>query len=358
MLGMTILRNVKQNADDKALLGRRRDPRPEQRQDLQACALKPVDGGKQAGGARLHRHADARPHADLDPRRMTPPTSPTGATMNSIQRPQGRRARRRRDGRADRRASGQRQGAGGAVRPARKEGPKNGIVIKAIDGLKKLKPAPLGVPEDAALIQPANYEEHLELLEGLRPGDRGDRRAHGLEARSVPARSRRTSRRTRSSRRNTSGLSITKLSEALPEEIKPRFCGIHFFNPPRYMRLVELIATPTTEPEVLDQLEAFVTSALGKGVVRAKDTPNFIANRVGIVGMLATIHEAEKFGLELRRGRRPHRQEARPRQERHLPHRRRGRPGHDGARHQDAAGQPRTDDPFFASFATPPVLRR
>ena len=83
----------------------------------------------------------------------------------------------------------------------------------------------------------------------------------------------------------------------LPEAIKPRFCGIHFFNPPRYMALVELIATPTTRPEVLDQLEAFVTTALGKGVVRAKDTPNFIANRVGIAGMLATMKEAENFGL-------------------------------------------------------------
>ena len=150
---------------------------------------------------------------------------------------------------------------------------------------------------------------------------------------------------------NTSGLSITKLSEVLPEEIRPRFCGIHFFNPPRYMALVELIATPTTQPEILDQLEAFVTTALGKSVVRAKDTPNFIANRVGIAGMLATMKEAETFGLTLRRGRRPDRQEARPRQQRHLPHRRRGGPGHDGARHQDAAGQPRRT--IRSSRATP-----
>jgi 3-hydroxyacyl-CoA dehydrogenase len=96
---------------------------------------------------------------------------------------------------------------------------------------------------------------------------------------------------------NTSGLSITKLSDVLPEEIRHRFCGIHFFNPPRYMYLVELIPTPATEPKILDQLETFVTTALGKGVVRAKDTPNFIANRVGIAGMLATIKEAETFGL-------------------------------------------------------------
>ena len=79
--------------------------------------------------------------------------------------------------------------------------------------------------------------------------------------------------------------------------MKPRFCGIHFFNPPRYMYLVELINTPTTDAHILDDLETFVTSALGKGVVRAKDTPNFIANRVGIAGMLATMREVEKFGL-------------------------------------------------------------
>ncbi|MBC7597636.1 MAG: 3-hydroxyacyl-CoA dehydrogenase family protein, partial [Polaromonas sp.] len=177
-----------------------------------------------------------------------------------------------------------------------KEGPKNGIVTRAIEGLKKLKPAPLGVPEDAALIGQANYEEHMDVLtecdliiEAI--AERMDWKTdlyHKIApfiADSAIVAS------------NTSGLSITKLSEALPESIKPRFCGIHFFNPPRYMTLVELINTPTTEPKVLDDLEAFVTSALGKGVIRAHDTPNFIANRVGIASMLATIKEAETFGL-------------------------------------------------------------
>ncbi|MBW7831928.1 MAG: enoyl-CoA hydratase/isomerase family protein [Simplicispira suum] len=177
-----------------------------------------------------------------------------------------------------------------------KEGPKNGIVTKAVEGLKKLKPSPLGVPEDAALIQQANYEEHLEqlrdcdlIIEAI--AERMDWKldlykkiAPFVNPNAIVA-------------SNTSGLSITKLSEALPEAIKPRFCGIHFFNPPRYMTLVELINTPTTAPEVLDQLEAFVTSGLGKGVVRAHDTPNFVANRVGIAGMLATMKEVENFGL-------------------------------------------------------------
>lgn len=179
---------------------------------------------------------------------------------------------------------------------AAKEGPKNGIVTRAIDGLKKLKPAPLGVPEDAALIEQANYDDNLELLRDCdlvieAIAERMDWKtdlyhkiAPFVAPHAIVA-------------SNTSGLSITKLSEALPQAMRARFCGIHFFNPPRYMHLVELIDTPTTDPQVLDQLEAFVTSGLGKGVVRAHDTPNFIANRVGIAGMLGTMKEAENFGL-------------------------------------------------------------
>jgi 3-hydroxyacyl-CoA dehydrogenase len=179
---------------------------------------------------------------------------------------------------------------------AAKEGPKSAIAQKAIEGLKKLKPAPLGVADDAALIVAANYDEHLELLKDCdlvieAIAERMDWKlalyekiASFVAPHAIVA-------------SNTSGLSITKLSEALPAAIRPRFCGIHFFNPPRYMFLVELIATPTTEPQILDDLETFVTSGLGKGVVRARDTPNFIANRIGIAGMLATMKEVENFGL-------------------------------------------------------------
>lgn len=177
-----------------------------------------------------------------------------------------------------------------------KEGPKSGIAERAIANLKKLKPSPIGVAEDADLIQPANYEEHLKLLKGCdliieAIAERMDWKLD-LYTKIAPHVAKHAIVAS-----NTSGLSITKLSEALPDAIKPRFCGIHFFNPPRYMPLVELIATPTTQPVVLDQLEAFVTSGLGKGVVRAKDTPNFIANRIGIAGMLATMKEVENFGL-------------------------------------------------------------
>ena len=179
---------------------------------------------------------------------------------------------------------------------AAKEGPKNGIVLKAVDGLKKLKPAPLGLVDEVTLIRAANYDEHLDqlaqcdlIIEAIAERmdwklDLYQRIAPHVADHAIVA-------------SNTSGLSITRLSEALPETLRSRFCGIHFFNPPRYMQLVELIRTPSTDVGILDQLETFVTSALGKSVVRAKDSPNFIANRVGIAGMLATMKEVEHYGL-------------------------------------------------------------
>jgi 3-hydroxyacyl-CoA dehydrogenase len=186
------------------------------------------------------------------------------------------------------------KGADGVV--ASTEAARNGIVTQAIEGLKKLKPAPLGLADEAALIQSANYQDHLALLQECdlvieAIAERMDWKldlyrtiAPHVAPHAIVA-------------SNTSGLSITKLSEALPQAIRPRFCGIHFFNPPRYMTLVELIATPATQSAILDQLETFVTSTLGKGAVRAKDSPNFIANRVGIAGMLGTMKEAQTYGL-------------------------------------------------------------
>ncbi len=177
-----------------------------------------------------------------------------------------------------------------------KDGPKNGIVQRAVDNLKKLSPAPLGNKDDGVFIETANYEDGLELLKGCdliieAIAERMDWK-HDLYKKVAPFIAPNAIFAS-----NTSGLSITALSEGFDAELKARFCGVHFFNPPRYMHLVELIPTAATRAQILDQLEGFLTTTLGKGVVRAKDTPNFIANRVGIFGMLATIHEAEKFGL-------------------------------------------------------------
>ncbi|RQO34866.1 3-hydroxyacyl-CoA dehydrogenase [Herminiimonas sp. KBW02] len=177
-----------------------------------------------------------------------------------------------------------------------KDGPKNGIVLRAIENLKKLSPAPLANVDHAPLIEVANYEDDLEklkdcdlIIEAI--AERMDWK-HDLYKKVAPHIAANTIFAS-----NTSGLSITALSEGFAADLKARFCGVHFFNPPRYMHLVELIPTAATKAEILDQLEGFLTSTLGKGVVRAYDTPNFIANRVGIFGMLATMHEAEKFGL-------------------------------------------------------------
>ncbi|MCE2970263.1 MAG: 3-hydroxyacyl-CoA dehydrogenase/enoyl-CoA hydratase family protein [Burkholderiales bacterium] len=177
-----------------------------------------------------------------------------------------------------------------------KSGNKNGIVLRAIDNLKKLSPAPFGVKDDAQYVEAANYDEHLEVLRGCdlvieAIAERMDWK-HDLYRKVAPYIAPGAIFAS-----NTSGLSIEKLAEAMDAELKARFCGVHFFNPPRYMHLVEPIPTPATRADILDNLETFLTSTLGKGVVRAKDTPNFIANRVGIFGMLATFKEAEKYGI-------------------------------------------------------------
>jgi 3-hydroxyacyl-CoA dehydrogenase len=175
-------------------------------------------------------------------------------------------------------------------------GAANGIVTKAIEGLKKLSPAPLGDAADAAQIKAANYDDDLALLADCdlvieAVAERLDIK-HGLYAKVSPHLAPHAIFAS-----NTSGLSITSLSDGFGALLKSRFCGVHFFNPPRYMHLVELIPTKDTAPEVLDELETFLVATLGKGVVRARDTPNFIANRVGIFSMLATFVEADKAGL-------------------------------------------------------------
>ena len=219
---------------------------------------------------------------------------------------------------------------------AAKEGDPNANARKAIDSLRSLEPAPLAIATRAAHIQPANYDEHLPLLrecdlviEAI--SERMDWKAD-LYRRIAPHLAEHAIFAT-----NTSGLSINRLAEALPAELRHRFCGVHFFNPPRYMHLVELIPAAETTPELLDALEAFLVTTLGKGVVRAKDTPNFIANRVGVFSMLATVHHAERMGIGLRHGRCAHRRADRTAQERHFPDRRRGRSGYVRARREHHA---------------------
>lgn len=237
-----------------------------------------------------------------------------------------------------------------------KEGPKNGIVLRAIENLKKLSPAPLANKDDAALIQVANYEDNLDLLAGCdliieAIAERMDWK-HDLYKKVAPHIAPNAIFAS-----NTSGLSITALSEGFDATLKSHFCGVHFFNPPRYMHLVELIPTVSTKPEILDRLEAFLTTTLGKGVVRAFDTPNFVANRVGVFGILATIIEAEKFGLSVD-------------VVDDLTGAKLGRAKSGTFRTADVVGLDTMghviktmqdnlkDDPFFSSYATPPLLAK
>ncbi|BDU16361.1 3-hydroxyacyl-CoA dehydrogenase/enoyl-CoA hydratase family protein [Lysobacter auxotrophicus] len=177
-----------------------------------------------------------------------------------------------------------------------KEGDPNDVVGKAIANLAKLSPAPLASKTLAERITPANYETGLEQLRGCdliieAIAERMDWK-QDLYKKIAPFVADDAILAS-----NTSGLGINKLAEVLPEQLRHRFCGVHFFNPPRYMHLAELIPARTTDADVLTALETFLTTALGKGVVIAKDTPNFIGNRIGVFSMLAAMHHTEQFGL-------------------------------------------------------------
>ncbi|HLM52449.1 MAG TPA: 3-hydroxyacyl-CoA dehydrogenase/enoyl-CoA hydratase family protein [Pseudoxanthomonas sp.] len=177
-----------------------------------------------------------------------------------------------------------------------KEGDPNGVVTKAIANLAKLSPAPLASKALAEAITPANYETGLELLRDCdliieAIAERMDWK-QDLYKKIAPFVAEHAVLAS-----NTSGLGINALSDVLPEQLRHRFCGVHFFNPPRYMHLAELIPTKVTEAAVLEGLESFLVTHLGKGVVYAKDTPNFIGNRIGVFSILASIHHTSELGL-------------------------------------------------------------
>src|SRR5690606_23872470 len=96
---------------------------------------------------------------------------------------------------------------------------------------------------------------------------------------------------------NTSGIPIHLMSEGRSKDFQEHFCGTHFFNPVRYLKLFEIIPGPETSPEVIDFLKDFGEKYLGKKAVIAKDTPAFIGNRIGIFSIMSLFHELEKMGL-------------------------------------------------------------
>lgn len=173
---------------------------------------------------------------------------------------------------------------------------RNRIVLSGLEAARKSRPAAFFTPESARLITPGNLDDNLAwcaeadwIIEAV---------AENLEIK------RQLFERVEAVRRpgtivttNTSGLPIHLIAEGRSIDFQEHWAGTHFFNPPRYMKLVELIPGPRTRPEVMESLSEFCDLRLGKGVVVAKDTPNFIANRIGTFSMLNVLRQMQALDL-------------------------------------------------------------
>ena len=177
-------------------------------------------------------------------------------------------------------------------------GERNKIVAAGLEAAKKSKPAAFFAPGLAAKVSIGNFEddlpriadadwiievvaENLEIKRGLLAKVAKFRKPGAIVT------------------TNTSGLPVHLIAEGLPEEFQQHWAGTHFFNPPRYMKLVEVIPGPKTSRDVIDTLSDFCDRRLGKGVVIAKDTPNFIANRIGTYSMLNALRLMSKLGMTI-----------------------------------------------------------
>jgi 3-hydroxyacyl-CoA dehydrogenase len=175
---------------------------------------------------------------------------------------------------------------------------RNRIVMAGFEAAKKSKPAAFFTPETARLVTPGNLEDNMAwladvdwIMEAV---------AENLEIkRKLFARVEEVRKPGTIVTSNTSGLPIHLIAEGRSEDFQQHWAGTHFFNPPRYMKLVELIAGPKTKPEVLQLLDETCDLRLGKGVVPAKDTPNFIANRIGTFSMLNALQQMQALGMTI-----------------------------------------------------------
>ena len=158
---------------------------------------------------------------------------------------------------------------------------KNKLAILAIENLAKSRPAAFYDPSFASRISPGNFDDDLPALKDcdwvVEAVAENLAIKHSLLARVAPHLAPHTALTT-----NTSGLPIHKVAEPLPANLRKRFFGTHFFNPPRYMQLLELIPLAETDGALLSSFAAFGDRLLGKQIVLANDTPNFIANRIGV----------------------------------------------------------------------------
>ena len=177
-------------------------------------------------------------------------------------------------------------------------GDRSGLAKKAVEGLKKLKPSPLHLPEHAARLRPGNFEDDWKELKDA--DWVFEAVVEDLEIkRQLFARVAAAVKQTAVITSNTSGLGIAAMSSQLPADFRKRFFGTHFFNPPRYLKLLETIPGPETDQALLEAVEAFCEEVVGKCVVRCKDTPNFIGNRIGSYGFGAVLQAMQDLGLTI-----------------------------------------------------------
>jgi len=175
---------------------------------------------------------------------------------------------------------------------------RNRIAQAGFEAALASRPPAFFVPETARLVTVGNFEDHLDwiqdcdwIIEAVTE-NREIKRALYNEV----ERFRKPGTVISS---NTSGISIRGLAEGMPEDFRRHFLGTHFFNPPRYMKLLELIPTPETLPEVVKGISNFGDLVLGKGIVLAHDTPNFIANRIGTFFMMDAVHRMAQDGYSI-----------------------------------------------------------
>ncbi|HXQ70134.1 MAG TPA: 3-hydroxyacyl-CoA dehydrogenase NAD-binding domain-containing protein [Pyrinomonadaceae bacterium] len=175
---------------------------------------------------------------------------------------------------------------------------RNRIARNGLEAAKNGKPAAFFTPDNAALVSVGNFDDDLAKLK-----DRDliiEAVVENLDIkRSLYERVEQHRKPGSIVASNTSGIPINLLAEGRSDDFKQHFVGVHFFNPPRYLHLVELIRTEWTKPEVSCFLYGFLDERLGKGVVPAKDRPNFIANRIGTFGALYTIKTMLEDGYSI-----------------------------------------------------------
>jgi 3-hydroxyacyl-CoA dehydrogenase len=173
---------------------------------------------------------------------------------------------------------------------------RNRIAADSVNALLKAKPAPLFSPGRLALIEVGNFEDDLPRLKDADWVVEVVKEDLGIKQKVLATVAPHLGPDAVLSS-NTSGLSLAAMASVLPDALKPRFLGTHFFNPPRYMKLLEVIPAPGTSADVLSGIEQFSRDRLGKGIVPAKDTPNFVANRVGVHAMMVTFKVMRDMGL-------------------------------------------------------------